>query len=383
MSVTYPKGFLAAGISAGLKSNGGKDLALVVNSGPLKAAAARFTSNRVKAAPVLWSEQVLQDGRVDAVILNSGGANACTGSEGFFDAHRTAEFVADLLGVSATDIAVCSTGLIGVRLPMDRILQGASLAHGELSRAGGVDAALAILTTDTASKTFEIESEGVRVAGMAKGAGMLAPSLATMLAVITTDAMVNAKVLDGILGEVVERTFNRIDSDGCTSTNDTVLILASGASAIEMPEQQLRELVLSVCQNLTSQLVADAEGASKEVAITVINAASESDALEVGRACARNNLLKCAIHGEDPNWGRVLAAVGTTSAIFDPLQINVSINGITLCRGGSIGDDRILVDMTGRIVEIIIDLNAGTSAATIWTNDLTAEYVHENSAYSS
>ena len=239
MSVTFPKGFLAAGVSAGLKSNVGKDVALVVNTGPSKSAAARFTSNRVKAAPVLWSEQVIKDGRVEAVILNSGGANACTGSEGFLDVHRTAEFVAELLRVSATDIAVCSTGLIGVRLPMDRLLHGANLAHGELSRTGGPDAALAIMTTDTVPKTFEIESDGVRVGGMAKGAGMLAPSLATMLAVITTDAKVEPKVLAGIIGEVVEHTFNRIDSDGCTSTNDTVLLLASGASAIEMPEQQL------------------------------------------------------------------------------------------------------------------------------------------------
>ena len=383
MSVTFPKGFLAAGISAGLKSSGDKDLALVVNSGPLKSAAARFTTNRVKAAPVLWSEQVLQDGRVEAVILNSGGANACTGSEGFLDVHHTAEFVADLLRVSATDIAVCSTGLIGLRLPMDRLLNGATEAHGALNRGGGSDAALAIMTTDTVPKTAEIESYGVRMAGMAKGAGMLAPALATMLAVITTDALVESEMLDRILGDVVERTFNRIDSDGCTSTNDTVLLLASGASAIEISEVQLGAMLYAVCQDLARQLIADAEGVSKEVAIIVVNATSEADALEVGRACARNNLLKCALHGEDPNWGRVLAAVGTTSAAFDPNQIDVSINGVTLCRGGSIGDDRELVDMSGRVVEIVIDLKAGTSAATIWTNDLTAQYVHENSAYSS
>lgn len=383
MSVTFAKGFQAAGVSAGIKASGGRDLALVVNGGPLKNAAARFTSNRVKAAPVLWSEQALQDGRVEAVILNSGGANACTGSEGFLDAHRTAEFVADLLHVSAGDVAVCSTGLIGVRLPMERVLTGAAEAHSQLNAAGGTDAALAIMTTDTVPKTAEFESDGVRIGGMAKGAGMLAPALATMLVVVTTDAVVDSNSLDQILGRVVESTFNRIDSDGCTSTNDTVLLLASGASGIELPEPKLEEMLFNVCQNLARQLIADAEGVSKEVAIKVVNAATEADAVEVGRACARNNLLKCAIHGEDPNWGRVLAAVGTTSAAFDPDQIDVAINGITLCRGGAIGDDRELVDMSGRIVEIVIDLNAGMDTATIWTNDLTAEYVHENSAYSS
>lgn len=383
MSVTFAKGFQAAGVSAGIKASGGKDLALVVNDGPLKNAVARFTSNRVKAAPVLWSEQSLQDGRVDAVILNSGGANACTGSEGFLDTHRTAEFVADLLHVSAGDIAVCSTGLIGVRLPMGRLLTGATEAHSQLNTAGGTDAALAIMTTDTVPKIAEFESNGVRIGGMAKGAGMLAPALATMLVVVTTDAVVDSNSLDRILGRVVESTFNRIDSDGCTSTNDTVLLLASGASGIELPEPKLEEMLFNICQNLARQLIADAEGVSKEVAMKVVNAATEADAVEVGRACARNNLLKCAIHGEDPNWGRVLAAVGTTSAAFDPNQIDVAINGITLCRGGAIGDDRELVDMSGRIVEIVIDLKAGMDTATIWTNDLTAEYVHENSAYSS
>ncbi len=383
MSVTFPRGFQASGVSAGIKGSGAKDLSLVVNDGPLKSAAARFTSNRVKAAPVLWSEQALQDGRVDAVILNSGGANACTGSEGFLDAHRTAEFVADLLNVSASDIALCSTGLIGIRLPMDRLIDGATVAHSLLSSAGGIDAALAIMTTDTVPKTVEFESDGIRMGAMAKGAGMLAPALATMLVVITTDVIADAQLLDRILGSVVERTFNRIDSDGCTSTNDTVLLLASGASAISLSESKLEEMLLHVCQDLARQLIADAEGVSKEVAINVINAATETDAVEVGRACARNNLLKCALHGEDPNWGRVLAAVGTTNAVFDPNQIDVAINGITLCRGGSIGDDRELVDMSGRLVEIVIDLKAGISSATIWTNDLTAEYVHENSAYSS
>jgi glutamate N-acetyltransferase/amino-acid N-acetyltransferase len=383
MSVTYPRGFMAAGVSAGIKSNGAKDVALVVNVGPLKSAAARFTSNRVKAAPVLWSEQAVQDGRIDAVILNSGGANACTGSEGFLDAHRTAEFVAELLHCSANDIALCSTGLIGLRLPLDRLLAGAAAAHGSLSDAGGSDAATAIMTTDTVAKTAEVESDGVRVAGMAKGAGMLAPALATMLVVLTTDAVAPPELLSSVLGEVAELTFNRIDSDGCTSTNDTVLLMASGSSGIAIGEAKLNEMLLSVCQDLARQLISDAEGISKEVAIRVIRAASESDAVEVGRSCARNNLLKCALHGEDPNWGRVLAAVGTTSAVFDPNQIDVSINGVTLCRGGSIGDDRNLVDMSGRAIEIVIDLNAGHSSATIWTNDLTAEYVHENSAYSS
>lgn len=383
MSVTFPNGFQAAGVAAGIKGSGGKDVALVVNVGPLRSAAARFTSNRVKAAPVLWSEQAVRDGRIEAVILNSGGANACTGSEGFLDTHRTAEFVADLLGANASDVAVCSTGLIGVRLPMDRLVHGVTLAHGLLSPEGGADAATAIMTTDTVSKSVEFESDGVRMGGMAKGAGMLAPALATMLVVITTDVIADAQLLDRVLGNVVERTFNRIDSDGCTSTNDTVLLLASGASAIALPESKLQEMLLHACQDLARQLIADAEGVSKEVAIEVINAATESDAVEVGRACARNNLLKCALHGEDPNWGRVLAAVGTTKAAFDPNQIDVAINGITLCRGGSIGDDRDLVDMSGRAITIVIDLKAGSSNATIWTNDLTAEYVHENSTYAS
>jgi glutamate N-acetyltransferase/amino-acid N-acetyltransferase len=383
VSVTFPKGFIAAGVNAGIKSGSAKDVSLVVNLGPLKNAAARFTSNRVKAAPVLWSEQAVQDGRIDAVILNSGGANACTGSEGFLDTHRTAEVVAELIHCSATDIAVCSTGLIGLRLPLDRLLDGAKMAYGLLSVEGGHDAATAIMTTDTVPKTAQIESDGVRVAGMAKGAGMLAPALATMLVVITTDGIASPELLDSVLGEVTEVTFNRIDSDGCTSTNDTVLLLASGASGITVGEANLREMLFSVCQDLTRQLISDAEGVSKEVAIHVINAATELDAVEVGRACARNNLLKCALHGEDPNWGRVLAAVGTTSAVFDPNQIDVAINDVTICRGGSIGDDRNLVDMSGRAINILIDLKVGQSRATIWTNDLTAEYVHENSAYSS
>jgi glutamate N-acetyltransferase/amino-acid N-acetyltransferase len=383
MSVTYPKGFIASGVSAGIKSNAAKDVALVVNIGPQKSAAARFTTNRVKAAPVLWSEQAIQDGRIDAVILNSGGANACTGSEGFLDAHRTAEFVAHLIGCSASDVAVCSTGLIGVRLPLDRLLTGAEIAQGQLDADGGGDAATAIMTTDTVSKTAQIESHGVRVAGMAKGAGMLAPALATMLVVITTDAVASPELLNDILGDVVELTFNRIDSDGCTSTNDTVLLLASGASGVAVSAEELEEMLLTVCQDLARQLIADAEGVSKEVAIQVVNAASEADALEVGRSCARNNLLKCAIHGEDPNWGRVLAAVGTTRAVFDPNQIDVAINGVAVCKAGAIGKDRELVDMSGREVAIVIDLHAGNSKATIWTNDLTAEYVHENSAYSS
>ncbi|HUW77330.1 MAG TPA: bifunctional glutamate N-acetyltransferase/amino-acid acetyltransferase ArgJ [Candidatus Nanopelagicaceae bacterium] len=383
MSVTYPKGFVAAGVAAAIKSTGAKDLALVVNVGPIRNAAARFTSNRVKAAPVLWSQQAIQDGRIDAVILNSGGANACTGSAGFLDTHRTAEFVANLVGSSATDVAVCSTGLIGMRLPLDRLLAGAVEAQESLSSDGGLDAATAIMTTDTVAKTAIRESGGIRIAGMAKGAGMLAPSLATMLVVITTDAIAAPELLDLALGEVAEQTFNRIDSDGCMSTNDTVLLLASGSSGITATYADFKDLLFAVCQDLAMQLIADAEGASKEIAIKVVNAASEDDATAVGRSCARNNLLKCALHGEDPNWGRVLAAVGTTDAIFDPNEIDVEINGVMLCRGGAIGDDRNLVDMSGRSIDIVIDLHAGDSQATIWTNDLTAEYVHENSAYSS
>ncbi|WP_410539255.1 bifunctional glutamate N-acetyltransferase/amino-acid acetyltransferase ArgJ [Streptomyces sp. KL2] len=383
MSVTAAKGFTAAGIAAGIKDNGNPDLALVVNTGPRLAAAGVFTSNRVKAAPVLWSEQVLRGGQVSAVVLNSGGANACTGPLGFQDTHATAEKAAEVLGHSAGEVAVCSTGLIGVRLPMDRLLPGIEEAAKELSAYGGDKAAIAIKTTDTVHKTAVAEGAGWVVGGMAKGAGMLAPGLATMLVVLTTDADVDAPGLDAALREATRTTFDRVDSDGCMSTNDTVLLLASGASGIAPEAREFAEAVRSVCDDLAQQLIRDAEGASKDIRIEVVNAASEDDAVEVGRSIARNNLLKCAVHGEDPNWGRVLSAIGTTSAAFEPDRLNVAINGVWVCRDGSVGEDRELVDMRYREVRITADLAAGDESAVIWTNDLTADYVHENSAYSS
>ncbi|MEU7637758.1 bifunctional glutamate N-acetyltransferase/amino-acid acetyltransferase ArgJ [Streptomyces sp. NPDC039016] len=384
MSVTAAQGFLAAGVAAGIKENGNPDLALVVNSGPRLAAAGVFTSNRVKAAPVVWSEQVLKGGRVSAVILNSGGANACTGPLGFQDTHATAEKVAEVLaGHSAAEVAVASTGLIGVRLPMDRLLPGVEKAAAELTAHGGEKAAIAIKTTDSVHKTAQVTQEGWTVGGMAKGAGMLAPGLATMLVVLTTDADVPAEQLDTALRAATRTTFDRVDSDGCMSTNDTVLLLASGASGIAPAPDAFAEAVREVCADLARQLIGDAEGASKDIRIEVVGAATEDDAVEVGRSIARNNLLKCAIHGEDPNWGRVLSAIGTTAATFDPDRLNVAINDVWVCRNGSVGEDRELVDMRYREVRITADLSAGTESAVIWANDLTADYVHENSAYSS
>jgi glutamate N-acetyltransferase/amino-acid N-acetyltransferase len=382
VSVTAPKGFRASGVTAGLKASGRPDVALVVNDGPLNAAAGVFTRNRVKAAPVLWSEQVLRGGRVEAVVLNSGGANACTGPAGFQDTHATAERVAAALDTGAAVVAVCSTGLIGTRLPMDLLLKGIDAAASGLAVDGGAPAAEAIRTTDSVAKTSSYEGAGFTVGGMAKGAGMLAPSLATMLVVLTTDAVADATSLDDALRAATHTTFDRVDSDGCMSTNDTVLLLASGASGVEPSSEDLTSAVTAVCADLARQLVADAEGASKDVAVEVVGAASEVDALEVARSIARNNLLKCALHGNDPNWGRVLAAVGTTSAAFDPDQLDVAMNGVLVCRAGAVGDDRELVDLSGREVRITVDLHAGTESVTVWTNDLTAAYVHENSAYS-
>ncbi|MET9646089.1 bifunctional glutamate N-acetyltransferase/amino-acid acetyltransferase ArgJ [Streptomyces syringium] len=383
MSVTAAKGFTAAGIAAGIKESGHPDLALVVNEGPRLAAAGVFTSNRVKAAPVRWSEQVLKGGQVSAVVLNSGGANACTGPLGFQDTHATAEKAAEVLGGNAGEIAVASTGLIGVRLPMDKLLPGIGKAAAELSAHGGEKAAIAIKTTDTVHKTSVAQGDGWTVGGMAKGAGMLAPGLATMLVVLTTDADVDAAGLDAALRSATRQTFDRVDSDGCMSTNDTVLLLASGASGVTPAGDAFAEAVRTVCDDLARQLIGDAEGASKDIRIEVVGAATEDDAVEVGRSIARNNLLKCAIHGEDPNWGRVLSAIGTTSAAFDPDRLNVAINGVWVCRDGSVGEDRELVDMRYREVRITADLSAGTESAVIWANDLTADYVHENSAYSS
>ncbi|WP_327357392.1 bifunctional glutamate N-acetyltransferase/amino-acid acetyltransferase ArgJ [Streptomyces sp. NBC_01304] len=384
MSVTAAKGFSACGIAAGIKENGNPDLALVVNNGPSLAAAGVFTSNRVKAAPVLWSEQVIKGGQVSAVVLNSGGANACTGPKGFQDTHATAEKVAEVLGQNAGEIAVASTGLIGVTLPMDKLLPGVETAAAQLSEHGGEKAAIAIKTTDSVHKTSVVTKDGWTVGGMAKGAGMLAPGLATMLVVLTTDAALESDVLDKALRDATRLTFDRVDSDGCMSTNDTVLLLASGASEVTPEYEEFAEAVREVCDDLARQLIGDAEGASKDIRIEVINAASEADGVEVGRSIARNNLLKCALHGEDPNWGRVLSAIGTTKAAFDPDQLNVAINGVWVCKNGSVGEDRDLVDMRYREVKITADLAAGSAEpVVIWANDLTADYVHENSAYSS
>ncbi len=403
MSVTAPIGFRAAGVVAGLKS-GGRDVAVVVNDGPSRAAAAVFTANRVKAAPVLWTQQVVHGGRVRAVVLNSGGANACTGPAGFQDTHATAERLAAALDDSASEVAVCSTGLIGERLPMEALLPGVDAAVAALSRAGGLAAADAIRTTDTvvkiafrkagkaeAAEAAQVDGAGEAVAGaascytvggMAKGAGMLAPALATMLCVLTTDADLDASDLDSALRAAVARTIDRVDTDGCMSTNDTVLLLASGASGVRPDLAEFTSVVTAVCADLTRQLVADAEGATKTVAVEAIGAASQEDALTAARAVARSSLLKCALAGEDPNWGRVVAAVGTTDAAFEPDRLNVAINGVWVCRAGCAGDDRSKADLRARDITITVDLSAGLHAATIWTTDLTAAYVHENSAYS-
>ena len=382
MTVTSPRGFRAAGVAAGIKASGSADVAVVINDGPSAAAAGVFTANRVKAAPVLWTRQVLAGGAVRAVVLNSGGANACTGPAGFQDTHETAEHLAALLGVGAGEVAVCSTGLIGERLPMDKLLAGVTAATARATSAGGLAAADAIRTTDTVPKTCAVTGAGYQIGGMAKGAAMLAPALATMLAVLTTDADLPADALDAALREAVRTTFDRLDTDGCMSTNDTVLLLASGASGGTPDLAAFTADLTTACDDLASQMQADAEGASKSITIEVTGAASESDAVAVGRAIARCNLLKCAIHGEDPNWGRVLAAAGTTAAAFEPDQLSVAINGVWVCKAGAPGDDRSAVDLRSRDVTIMVDLAAGQHAAAIKTTDLTAQYVYENSAYS-
>jgi glutamate N-acetyltransferase / amino-acid N-acetyltransferase len=382
MSVTAAAGFLACGLPAGLKSSGSPDLALLVNTGPDYAAAGVFTTNRVKAAPVLWSQQVLSEGQLRAVILNSGGANACTGEEGFADAHRTAELVADALGLGAIDVAVCSTGLIGVRLPMDKVAQGINDVVPLLSRDGGQAAAEAILTTDSVPKQASYADEGWSIGGMAKGAGMLAPGLATMLVVLTTDAIVAPDLVRDQLASACERSFERVDSDGCRSTNDTVILMSSGASGVRPTPSDFQAALDETCHDLALQLLADAEGAAHTIAIQVDHAASEDDAVQVGRAVARSNLFKCAVFGRDPNWGRVLAAIGTTTADFEPDHIDVAFNGVQVCRDGSIGDPRELVDLSGRDVQLEVNLRNGRHSATIWTNDLTYDYVKENAEYS-
>lgn len=390
MTVTHPKGFRASGVAAGLKASGNADVALVVNDGPDYTAAAVFTGNRVKAAPVLWSQQVLKGGIVRAVVLNSGGANACTGSQGFRDTHATAEHTATVLRGGANrmmigpgDVAVCSTGLIGELLPMDKLLPGVNAAAKALTADGGPKAAEAIMTTDTVAKNAVAQRDGWSVGGIAKGAGMLAPALATMLVVITTDASADNDTLDAALRAATRVTFDRIDADGCMSTNDTVILLASGASNRQPTLEELTAAVTEVCHDLAQQLIADAEGATKHIAIEVQGAASEADAVQVGRTVAGNNLVKTAFFGNDPNWGRILAAVGTTSAAFEPDRIDVAINGVWICKGGAAAEDRNKVDLSGRDVTVTINLREGEMAATIWTTDLSHAYVHENSAYSS
>jgi glutamate N-acetyltransferase/amino-acid N-acetyltransferase len=376
-----PKGFRSGSAAAGLKSSGALDLTIIQNQGPTFVGLAVFTTNKVVAAPVTWTKQVVADGIVCAVLLNSGGANACTGPQGFADTHKSAEYVAKKLGISSADVAVCSTGLIGEFLPMEKILLGIDEIVPVLSEDNLVGTARAIMTTDSVPKMASSEKYGVTTSGIAKGAGMLAPSLATMLSVVMTDAIISQSHLQEIFTRVCDRTFNRIDSDGCTSTNDTVLLLASGASAIQLSDTELEEVLWDVCTSLATQLIQDAEGHTKVVSIIVRHAASEGDAVNVGRACARNNLLKCALFGGDPNWGRILAAVGTAAADFDPMNVDVSLNGVMVARSSGPGDDRSFVNLSGDAIEIVIDLKAGNSTATILTNDLSYDYVHENSAY--
>jgi glutamate N-acetyltransferase/amino-acid N-acetyltransferase len=385
MSVTAPQGFRASGVTAGLKPSGSKDLALVVNDGPSYASASVFTANRCKANPVLWSEQVVKDGVVRAVVLNSGGANCYTGAEGFATTHAVAERVADRLGIGAVDVVVCSTGLIGLTNDRGILLAGVDQAVPALDASGGEQAATAIMTTDTVPKQVQVTGAdgGWSVGGMAKGAGMLAPQLATMLVVLTTDADVDAAVCDRALRAATRTSFDRLDSDGCMSTNDTVTLLASGASGVSPSEADFTDAVSRACADLARQLLADAEGADHEIAVTVLHAATEDEAVEVGRSVARSNLFKAAVFGKDPNWGRVLASVGTTQAAFDPADLDVAMNGVWVCRSSTPHEDPSLVDLADRQVTVTIDLKAGDATATVWTNDLTHAYVHENSAYSS
>ena len=375
-----PNGFTAAACAAGLKSSGALDLTLIVNNGPEYDAAAVYTSNQVVAAPVIWSKQVTKEKIVRAAILNSGGANACTGPQGFADTHRTAEHVGEVLGISSGEVVVCSTGLIGEVLPMEKIISGVDQISNALSTDSLQDVASAIMTTDSVSKIANFKNDNFEVSGVAKGAGMLAPALATMLSVVMTDALLPDSAQE-IFQRVCDRTYNRIDSDGCTSTNDTVLLMGSGASGFAPSESELESALMDICGSLSQQLIADAEGSTKTVAIEIKNAASESDAVEVARACARNNLLKCAIFGGDPNWGRVLAAVGTARAHLNPLDIDVTLNGVQVAKSSAPFEDRNKVSFEKRLVTIEVDLKVGSSNATVFTNDLSHDYVHENSAY--
>jgi glutamate N-acetyltransferase/amino-acid N-acetyltransferase len=376
-----PQGFRSASVAAGLKSTGALDLTIIENQGPNFTAATVFTTNKVVAAPVIWSRQVAKGGVVRAVVLNSGGANACTGPQGFADTHKTAEHVGQTLNISSGEVIVCSTGLIGELLPMPKIIAGIESIVPALSNDGLQTSAQAIMTTDSVPKIATVTFKGAEFAGIAKGAGMLAPALATMLSVVMTDAVVSENVQE-IFQRATDRTYNRIDSDGCTSTNDTVLFMSSGASGVTITDYELEDMLMQVCGSLAAQLIADAEGSTKTVAIKVLNAASEKEAVEVGRACARNNLLKAAIFGGDPNWGRVLAAVGTADAHMDPLSIDVKLNGVQVCSDSAPDADKTTVNFEARLVEIEIDMKVGNSTATIMTNDLTHDYVHENSAYS-
>jgi glutamate N-acetyltransferase / amino-acid N-acetyltransferase len=382
VSVTAAQGFRASGVVAGLKSSGAPDVALVVNDGPSASAAAVFTGNRCKANPVIWSQEAIKGGSARAVVLNSGGANCYTGPEGFATTHATAETVGDALGVGAVDVQVCSTGLIGLLNDRDHLLDGARRAVEALEPDGGASAAEAIMTTDSVPKQSVATREGYVVGGMAKGAGMLAPALATMLVVITTDAELEPGQADAALRAATRTTFNRLDSDGCQSTNDTVLLMASGASGQTPDPAEFAEALREVCHDLALQLLADAEGADHEITIDVVNAASEDDAVEVGRSIARSNLFKCAIFGKDPNWGRVLASVGTTEAAFDPADLDVALNDVWVCRNSGPGEPPESVSLEERAVTVTVDLKAGDAQASVWTNDLTHAYVHENSAYS-
>ena len=383
MTITHPTGFTAAGVAAGLKSTGAKDLALVVNQGPAFDSASVFTANRCKANPVLWSQEVVKDGTVKAVVLNSGGANCYTGADGFQTTHAVAEKVAELVGIGAVDVVVCSTGLIGLTNDRDDLLSGVESAYAALSADGGGEAAEAIMTTDSVAKNVVVEGAGWSIGGMAKGAGMLAPQLATMLVVLTTDAVVPASELDAALRASTRVSFDRLDSDGCMSTNDTVTVLASGASGITPTPEDFTAALTQACTDLAMQLLKDAEGADHEIAITTLNAVSEDEAVEVSRSVARSNLFKAAVFGNDPNWGRVLASIGTTQAAFDPADLDVAMNGVWVCRKSTPAEDPSGIDLSGREVTVTIDLKAGDARATVWTNDLTHAYVHENSAYSS
>ncbi|AZS43416.1 bifunctional glutamate N-acetyltransferase/amino-acid acetyltransferase ArgJ [Microbacterium oleivorans] len=385
MSVTAAQGFEAAGVAVGLKSTGANDVAVVVNRGPKKVGAAVFTTNRAKANPILWSEQVIGDGLVEAIVLNSGGANCFTGSFGFQTTHQTAEKAAELLGIGAGDVLVCSTGLIGTgdEVFRGKVLDGVDQGIAALSTDGGEAASLAIMTTDSRPKRSVVTRGGWTIGGMAKGAGMLAPGLATMLVVVTTDADLDAAAADAALREATRVSFDRLDSDGCMSTNDQVTLLASGASGIRPDPVEFTSALTELCLDLAAQLQGDAEGASHDITIEVVGAANEDDAVTVGRSVARNNLFKAAIFGNDPNWGRVLAAIGTTDAAFDPYDVDVSFNGVRVCTAGGPDRPREEVDLTPRATHILVDLRVGDAAATILTNDLTHDYVHENSAYSS